>query len=529
LLARCALLAALSLNSNSARADPFESLRALILHPADPRVMVLRYESGYGGLLISRDGGHSFSILPSSAITKYALRGNVPMHFTRDGKLLLALDDGLYVDDGQGCQFSASGSLLENAWVVDLALHPSDPDIVFVLTMASPSGDVHAGLWRRTATEMTPLGASDPAPPPRQRNPIQPTSLKVVARAASVGGVRFIEGALVADEGDAGSGVKAVLRVSDDQGATWETHEISARREEIGLPRILAVEGDDPFRALVALQVGSNEDTSEQAQDPFDLIFLTSDSGATFSPYSAALRMADQALLLPNGQVLIADRGPGGGLWSAANIGGSLTKVQEFPVHCLGYRPEDDTVFLCKGYELGVYDLTTHSFCAFFQNREVQALVSCPSQPLADTPKVIDQLCNKWCGALHFASSPVCASLTSPRAMSCVAAARAYDSEAGHIEAPLGNPAPRCSPPPPPLSSDAGVAADGGEDAELDDERASDEDLPPTGRSSNGCGCRLARTHGHDGASSVVAALTLCAFVYRRRAQRRELKRARSA
>ncbi|HTU58711.1 MAG TPA: hypothetical protein VMF89_09760, partial [Polyangiales bacterium] len=443
-------VAALSLVSASVRADPFEFMRALTLHPSDPRLMALRYENAYGGLLLSRDGGHTFSLLPSLAIGSYPLRGHSPMLFARDGTLLVATDSSVLVDDGTGCRFGGAGPL-EDKWVADIAPHPSDPDVIFALTVASQEGDGHAGLWRRTASALTPLGTSDPAPGTQRRHRVLPTSLKVVARAASAGGLRFVVGAVVSEDGDPSKPTKHALRVSDDQGATWTTHEIPTGAGVAGVPLLLAIEGSDPFRALVALQVGLNEDTSEQSgPEPVDPIFLTTDSAATFSPHNAGMKMGDQALLLPSGQVLIADRGRGGGLWSAASIDAPLSKIQEEPVHCLAYRPETDTVFMCRGHELGVLDLAANSFCAFFQMNDVLSLQSCPSQPIEGNKQAIDQLCNKWCGAQHFSSSPACAS--SPALASCVAFGRAYDADAGIVEAPGDFAAPSCPPPalPPP-------------------------------------------------------------------------------
>lgn len=518
LLAAYALCAVL-LITGSARADPVEFLRALILHPTDPRVMVLRYESGFGGLLISRDGGHSFAMVPAQATSKYGFRWHIPIQFASDGKLLITQSEGLFVDDGQGCHFSAAGTPLEDAWVVDLARHPSEPDVMFALTMASAAGK-HAGLWRRTATELTPMGVSDPVPAPAQRHLVQPTGLSVLPRAASVGGLRFVEAAMIADDGDAAVEAKPALRVSDDEGASWTTHKIPVSADSIGTPRVLAIEGGEPFRALVALQVGLNDDPSSESE-PIDPIFLTSDGAATFMPYNAELKMADQSLLLPSGRVLIADRGLGGGLWSATNIGSPLSKIQDYPVHCLGYRAQSDTLFLCKGYEFGVYDLSSDAFCAFFQNRETQALVSCPSQPLANDPNVIRQLCGGWCDALHFASSQVCAGLPPDAGAGCVARSVAYDLNAGHVEAPGGIAAPRCAPPALPAAFvDAGVATDAGADTDSgEDTDRDDQDMEPSG-ARDGCGCMLAKARTPHGAL-VLTALLLSAFLYRRRAQRR--------
>src|SRR5689334_5314555 len=85
------LVAGLCAIGSTARAVPPEYLRNLVLHPSDPNVFVLRYESAFGGLFFSRDGGKSLQMLPGQTFTKYDLRRFVPMLLTGSGNLVVGL------------------------------------------------------------------------------------------------------------------------------------------------------------------------------------------------------------------------------------------------------------------------------------------------------------------------------------------------------------------------------------------------------------------------------------------------------
>jgi hypothetical protein len=431
-----------------------EYLRRLTLHPTNPQLFVLRYEAALGGLLFSRDGGKSLQIVPGQSFDMYPLQRRVPMLMTGDGKLQISLDSEVRTDDGTGCSLNTSEPALQGAWIADLASHPSDPNVSFVVTSAPASGK-YAGLWRRDAQGVfTPIGAADIAGTALGEVPFRPTSLTVIARAASVDGLRFIEGGRAADSASPGM-QHPVLRVSDDLGASWTTHEIPDPSASHGAPQVLVVSGSDPFRALVALEAGLGEDDD----DPYDPIYLTKDSGQSFTPYSDQIQVSGEAVLLPSGQILLGDRGVLGGLWSAPNFDSAPTKIQDWRVHCLAYQQATQKIFLCMRHELGFYDATSNSFCAFFEMTDTNAFVSCPSAPLEQNAKATAQLCSGYCSAQHYAEARVCETFDVGKATLCGPAARAYDTDVGYIPPPGPTSFLRCSgfesaPP------DAGVSAD---------------------------------------------------------------------
>lgn len=416
----------------------------MVLHPTDPKVFALRYEAALGGLLFSRDGGKTVRIVPGQSFYKYPLRWQVPLLMGGDGKLQIALDDELHSDDGSGCNLTHSEAPIAGALISDLAAHPSDPQVSYVLTTpdivsgtdAKPS---HTGIWRRDAAGITPVGTSDSATPTLGAVPFRPTSLKVITRAASMNGLRFIEAGLTADSAQPMAHT-AVVRISDDNGVSWTTRAIASGDASDAWPQILLVSGADPFRALVSLVRGLGEDED----DPFDSIYLTKDGAQSFAPYlENQVQVSGEALLLPGGQILVGERGSAGGLWSAPDFDSAPSRVQDFRVHCMAYEPASQTLYMCKRYELGSYDPRTNTFCTLFTMTDATGMVSC-AEPLEQNAKAVHQLCNGYCSAQHFAEAPLCSTFD-PGSLLCGPSADAWDREYGYLPPPGTLMSPRCS------------------------------------------------------------------------------------
>lgn len=553
---------AVSLSSAVGHAVPPEYLRSIALHPTDPKVFALRYESAFGGLFFSKDGGQSLQMVPGQSFYKYDLRRFIPMLYASDGKLLLALDSGLDIDNGAGC-FPAvpsdgtaghySDPAVAGLWIADLAQHPTDPDTIFLLTTADAKDKGHTGLWKRDkAGKITPIGASEPPPAMMGKFPFLATGLKVIARAASTEGVRFISVGTATDYSKMTPVSTPVLRVSDDLGMTWTSHTIPDPNKTGGNPRLLWVDGaSDPFKALVYLENGFGED-SDDALDP---IFVTKDGAMSFTPYLDKVQVAGEFARLPSGQLLIADRGIPGGLWSAPNLDTAPTMIADFSVHCLAYQPQTQKLFMCKLNELGYYDVASNTFCEIFQPADTTAFVSCPSAPLEQNASGIKQLCNGFCGAAHYSSAPVCSTFTPPAGTNlCGPAAYAYDNNSPNpdnrwIEPPGSGAAPRCMGFTAPTKTDAGVpAADAGtpaSDAGMSSSGGSDsgavhsdagaagggeedegEDAGSRPRPKKGSGCQL--SSARDPHAGQFAALSLLALFAALGLRRPRSQRARS-
>jgi hypothetical protein len=462
LIAALALVIA-NLVSPVARAVPPEYMRSIALHPSDPQLFVLRYESAFGGLWFSRDGGQSLQMVPGQSFYKYDLRRFVPMQLTGEGKFLLALDNGLRVDDGKGCGLEKEEPALAGLWVADLAAHPSEPDTTFLITTGDTKGK-HAGIWRRKQGVVTSLGTSEPPAAMPNRPSFIATGLRAVVRAASSEGVRLIVAGVSYDYSTTTSVSTPVLRVSDNLGMSWTTHPIPDKTG--GNPRILHVDGSDPFKALLYIENGFGEDAS----DAIDPIFITKDGGAMITPYLDKVQVAGEIVVLPSGQVLIGDRGVPGGLWSAANLDAAPSKIADYSVHCLAFQKQTQKLFMCKLNELGFYDVASNTFCSIFRPSDTASLVSCPSAPLTENKDVARQLCGGFCGAAHYASAPVCSTFMPPPTTNlCGPSAVAFDNddpdpEKRWIEPPGASGAPRCTgfTGPTPVDAGTGTLVDAG-------------------------------------------------------------------
>lgn len=556
-----ATLAVSAMLASTVHADSPEFFDDIALHPTDPNVFALHYASAQGGLVFSRDGGHSAQLLPGRAIHYYGLADRTPMLFVGDGKLLLALDSGLDVDDGRGCFPRATAEIshfsepaLRGLYVASVAAHPSDPDTAFLVTRAH-EGAAHAGVWRRDKQgTLTPLGKSEPALSSLAQVPYAVKDLAVVARGASVDGLRFVQAGVAYDHGTMPPMVQAVLRVSDDLGETWTQHAVTPLNEDVGNPRILYVESSEPFGALIGLDNHSDEELP-------DTIFVTRDGARSFQPYLDKLLIAQRVLRLPSGQLLIADRGSPGGLWSAANLDAAPTQLGDQPVHCLAYQPSSQKIVMCRGYEVGYYEPSSNTFCAMFRMGEMSSLVECSGAPLIQNAVVMTQLCDKFCGAQHYATAPLCSTVPVAPGQICGPAAVVWqnsdpDPEKHWTTPPGNNAAPRCagfSAPPDAgvadaggtpdaggsAASEAGVAGDAGAhdsdggapfvDAEIgqvadEEDAATDSEPDAPKRGTDGCGCRLAASTAGVGALRAwlaAAFVVLLAMRSRRRAARR--------
>jgi hypothetical protein len=169
------------------------------------------------------------------------------------------------------------------------------------------------------------------------------------------------------------------------------------------------------------------------------------------------------------------------------------SQIGESAVHCLAYQPKTQKVIMCTRHEVGHYDVAAKSFCALARTDEITGFPSCPSAPLEQNAKGIDQLCGAFCGASHSASAPLCSSFPIPANRVCGPAAVAYnntepDPEKRWMVPPGLNAAPRCAgfvgqqdagaklPPAGSGGRDAGVEAGAAHDASTTSDGASEAD-----------------------------------------------------
>jgi hypothetical protein len=175
-----------------------------------------------------------------------------------------------------------------------------------------------------------------------------------------------------------------------------------------GTMRLEAVDPTNPDRIVVSIDRTTMPDT----------ILVSNDQGKTFSDY---LTLTDLGGLTfaPDGRFWIGDFGnPSSqsvarGLWFAPNLDTQATPLTtEFPVECVGYQPANDTLFACKRWEFGTVDQATGAFSQLFGFATHNDFVTCDGVDSAAVCKT--QLCNDYCGPMHFASAPLCTAYNEP-------------------------------------------------------------------------------------------------------------------
>lgn len=471
-------LTLLGLAAAPARAAPPELLSALALHPSDPDHLVLAYVQGGQGLLFSADGGHSFALRCGAAVSASFTRSRAPLFLTLDGETLLGTFEGLVRGGADGCGFRDDAAL-SGLQVADIAAHPLDPALSFLVT-ANAADERWTGLLRRNADgSFTELGGADA----RAAASVAMNRLRVVASPG--GGLRFYASALRALGPDE---YVPVIRVSDDAGATWRESTVTGA--EGARLQLIAADPTNPDRIAVALQRDALEDT----------VLISSDAGQTFEPRLELFELGASAVA-PDGRLWLGDAGGDteysqpGALYLLDDFGAAPRELARYPVRCLGYRALDERLLVCQRSEFGSADPATGAFSRRASFETVAGFVACGGEPLDAICE--PQLCENWCGVLHYASAPVCDAYfeDSPP---CGPPARGY----GQSTAPIG---------PGGLEDDAAAALDeaSGDDA---------SDAAPTPVTPEPRACHLGVAPASALASLVLAGLCpMLAFVLRRK------------
>lgn len=386
-LVLCLLTAMAAALPVSVAAGPVERLYQMSFHPKDPARMIVSYENGAGGLLFSEDGGRTFKLVCTSMIQPL-LKNVGRIAITGDGHVLMAMYEGMFQADSRGCQWGLAPTF-DGRWANDVSIDPINPTIAYAVT--SNGNGAKNGLLKRAADgEWADIG-------PREE--ILYTRMLIVKRGE---GRRFYLSALrLAATPDGGpSDVNPLIRISDDEGATWREFPVMAAGRGVALS-VEAADPQNPERILA---------WADGAGKPGKLM-ISQNAGETFTEYLPLTQLGGLALA-PDGRVWIgesasiSDSSASRGLWFAENLDTAPQKIGDYGVECLGYQPKDDTLFVCQAYGIGTADPKSGEFTDRGKFSTVRDFVSCEGVDASEVCRL--QLCKEYCGAGHFAHAPMC-------------------------------------------------------------------------------------------------------------------------
>ncbi len=360
--------------------------------------MAVRYINGGQGAFVTTDGGTTWKLLCNSSVFDPTTRGG-PLVVTGDGTTIIGAFNGMWHDDGHDCGWTEDVQY-DGEWISNFAVDPLDPTITYALTS---SGGKQNGILRRDASgKWTDFGT---------KAALLLDEVRVVPHGT---GRRFYVGAVngtVAVDGGT-SLANYVIRVSDDDGATWTEHAYGATD---GTLAIQAVDPSNPDRIVVSIE--RPEDAAPPAVTT-DTVRVSDDQGATFKDYLTVTEIGGVAFA-PDGRVWIGDAGGSlnpdqpEGLYFASSIDKAAKKVaSDYPVQCLAYQPATSTLLACQRWSVGPIDATKSTFTTSLDVRTVANFVECAGVDMAATCE--DQVCSAYCGFGHFAQAPICCAYDTP-------------------------------------------------------------------------------------------------------------------
>lgn len=485
-----ALCAAAALASTvPARAAPPELFSEIALHPTDPDRIALAYVQGGQGLLFSSDGGHSFALRCGSAVSSSFTKSRAPLWLTSGGEALLGTFEGLVRGSAEGCGF-ATDAALAGLQVADFARDPRDAAVTFAATANARDGRATGLVRLDPGGALRALGASDTSS--EQQAAVSMNRLGVVARAD--GGLRFYASALRAD---AAGDYHPVIRHSDDEGASWVSFDVAGAEGARVL--LIGVDPTDPERVAIVLSRESSNDS----------VLVSADAGQSFEPRLEIFELGGSSVA-PDGRLWVGDAGgeaeysQPGGLYRFDDFGSPAQKLATFPVRCLAFRAEPEQLFACQRSTFGRADPATGGFTRLSGLGEVSGFVQCEGEALAPVCKA--QLCDNWCGVLHYASAPLCDAYSELSPL-CGPAARGYGQAAPPAAGGLALPG----------DEPAAPSPDAGAPAPIDDNGPADDVQRPAGA----VACRVGTLRDPAPAFPAIAGASLwLGLVLRRRARR---------
>jgi photosystem II stability/assembly factor-like uncharacterized protein len=328
------------------------SLRALLVHPTDPKLLLA---AGTWGLALSSDGGTSWRWLCAAMYGADPRREDPPLAITGEGTLLAATFQGLRRSSGTfACDWSDAPSPIDRGYIIDVT--SSDRIAWAISTQGAEDDTLHRsddeGLTFRSVYREHELLL--------ERVRVAPNDPRFVY--LSGGRPRI---------GDAPP--ETVALSSDDGGATFTKTQLELEAGET-LLLITAVSPADPRRVFGEV-INFNGVTAPER------IIVSSDAGRT---WRTVLRPADArsiAISSSGERVFIGSTLEG--LWRSDDFGERFDHVApNVHVRCLTLQAE--TLWICgepklDGFALARSDDGGRTITPVLRLSQIQGIASCPS------------------------------------------------------------------------------------------------------------------------------------------------------
>ncbi|MDB4971805.1 MAG: BNR/Asp-box repeat domain protein [Myxococcaceae bacterium] len=422
---------------------PVERMVEVLLSPSDPNKVVVRWGFASEGYLFSTDGGQSFKAMCSQAITPNAAESdkikrltgqNVPgaaaTLIDTHGKLVVSQIDGLWTDDGTGCNWTKQ---LDGQWPYSILRDPKTPDELIAVVNTHTDTDAAAHLMRRDAdgSTWTKLGALLPALAGQHAYGGDLIASRTQTGTQLYAGVTVTQGSSAME--------RELVVGSSDGGKTWTTQ--FTQPPEQGDLTLLAIDPSEPRRILATVYRDSAPDT----------LLLSEDQGKTFSTYFE-LRETAGVTFAPDGRIYIADAGDStgsdtiGGLYTAAKLGDPLTLVAGTSLlDCATYDPSSQKLFACKRDKVGLLDPVSGAFSERSELTNIPDMVDCPGVDMVAACLTQLNAGASWCCAGHYPFTPFCGqydvTMRNGQRLYCGISGRIFDQQSGRGPADAGAPA----------------------------------------------------------------------------------------
>jgi len=368
-----------------------------------PSSVLIQYEFGGAGFLVSHDGAKEFGLVCSSSVSPELRGDTLRVYMTGGDAILVGGFAGLWRGDRNGCDFVAVDAM-KDGFITAIAGDPDDPKRAYVTT-ANGGATALNGIFTNDGTNdtWTALGQLDAA------------WLQTLHVVKTNNGKRFWATKVFPDPPDpitmmSDNTAHYVVRYSDDDAETWTEHELS---------RVTQFGAEDPSASFRLIAVNpQNPDEIYgvviRSSLPDDLLFSASRGEPGSWTKVAEVTDLGGIAFTPDGKLYFSDKDQTTRLVAVIDTPGSAprTLADEYVIGCLRWDDSQQRMLACRLFQFGTLDLDTGAFSVLYDMRCGERFSTCPGIESACEA----QLSRAWCFIDHYPASPLCAGYMIPGA-----------------------------------------------------------------------------------------------------------------